>query len=322
MSEELVARLDPQIAALLQDPAGAASDGPPDLEALRVGYAETAKRLGGPPEDVAHVQNLRVPSQDGPDSEGIRARYYLPQDFADGPAGVLVWFHGGGWLIGDLAGIDPACRAICAASGHAVLSIDYRLAPEHPFPGGLADAWSAVRWAAGPDGAEMLAIEEGRVVVGGDSAGGNLAAVCARRARDTGLALRGQLLAYPALDPTRSTPAAREFADAPFLTAADMELFWNAYVAGDAAARADEPDLSPLAGTHEGLAPAYVGLAEIDPLAGDGAAYADALRRAGVAVELETYPGTAHGFLRWGGVSDRSQDLLRTLGARAAAFLA
>ncbi len=321
MNPALVARLDPQIAALLDDPSGAHDDGPADLEALRAGYAETAKRLGGPPQDVAHVQAFRIPRGDDPDDPGIRAKYYLPLDLAPGPAGALVWFHGGGWLIGDLEGIDPACRAICAASGQAVVAVDYRLAPEHPFPAGLEDAWTSVCWAAGPHAAEMLAIEPGRIAVGGDSAGGNLAAACARRARDEGIELRGQLLVYPALDPARSSPAAAEFADAPFLTAAEMELFWNAYVAGDAAARAGEPDLSPLAGTHEDLAPAYVALAEIDPLAGDGAALAAALGAAGGQVELETFPGTAHGFLRWAGVSERSLRLLETLAARSAAFL-
>lgn len=321
MTADLVARLDPQIAVLLDDPAGAVDDGPPDLDALRSAYADTAKRLGGPPQDVAHVQAFRIPRGEDPEGRGIRAKYYLPLELAPGPAGALVWFHGGGWLIGDLEGIDPACRAICAASGQAVIAVDYRLAPEHPFPAGLEDAWTSVCWAAGPHAAEMLAIEPGRVVVGGDSAGGNLAAACARRARDEGLELLGQLLVYPALDPSRSSPAAAEFAHAPFLTAADMELFWNAYVGGDAAARADEPDLNPLAGTHHGLAPAYIGLAEIDPLAGDGAALAAALQEAGVAVELETFPGTAHGFLRWAGVSEQSRRLLATLGARSAAFL-
>ncbi|PTL54774.1 alpha/beta hydrolase [Paraconexibacter algicola] len=303
--------LHPQVAALVTAP----TDGPLDLDTLRAGYAETARALGGPPEDVAHVQNLRVPRQDGPDTEGIPARYYLPQDLADGPAGVLVWFHGGGWVMGDLAGIDPACRAICAASGHAVLSIDYRLAPEHPFPAGLDDAWSAVRWAAGPDGAEMLAIEEGRVAVGGDSAGGNLAAACARRARDGGLALHGQVLVYPALDPTGASPSFTEHADSDMLRADQMRWFLDAYAGGDAGARLRDPDFAPLAAaSFADLAPAYVAVAEIDPLRDDGLRYAQRLQEAGVEASTRVHAGMAHGFLRWGGAVDEALVLLEDLG--------
>lgn len=311
-SPDAVARLHPQVAALLEDPAG--DDGPPDIETLRKGYAETARRLGGPTEDVAHAQDFRIP---GPTPEGIPARYYLPVDPAAGAAGVLVWFHGGGWVVGDIPGIDPACRAICAASGQAVLAVDYRLAPEHPYPAGLDDAWIAVQWAHGPEGAEMLAIDEGRVAVGGDSAGGNLAAAVAQRARDAALELRAQLLVYPALDPLRSGPSHAEFADGPFLTAADMQLCWSAYVGGDATAHAGDAGVAPPAGRLEGLAPAHIALAEIDPLRDDGAVYADALRAAGVPVHVETHPGTAHGFLRWAGVVDEAKVLLNRLGRAA-----
>jgi acetyl esterase len=309
-SPDAIARLHPQVAALLEDPAGA--DALPDLDTLRAMYAKTAQRLGGPTDDVAHAQDFRIP---GPTPQGIGARYYLPVDPAPGAAGVLVWFHGGGWIMGDIPGIDPACRAICAASGQAVLVVDYRLAPEDPYPAGLEDAWIALQWACGPEGAEMLAIDEGRVAVGGDSAGGNLAAAVAQRARDAGLALHAQLLVYPALDPRRTGASHAEFAEGPFLTAADMELCWNLYVGGDAPARADEPGVSPLAGDLSGLAPAHIALAEIDPLRDDGAAYADALRAAGVPVTVEVHAGMAHGFLRWGGVVDESKVLLGHLAA-------
>lgn len=314
--------LHPQVAALVDGLPGS-DGGAPDLDALRAGYAETAKRLGGPPQDVAHVQNLRVPRQDGPDTEGIRARYYLPQDFADGPAGVLVWFHGGGWVMGDLAGIDPACRAICAASGHAVLSVDYRLAPEHPFPTGLDDAWSAVRWAAGPDGAEMLAIEEGRVAVGGDSAGGNLAAACARRARDSGLRLAGQVLVYPSLDPTGGGASYAEHAHSDMLRADQMRWFLEAYTGGDVDAHLTHPDLAPLAAaSFADLAPAYVAVAEVDPLRDDGVRYVEALQAAGVTADVRIHAGMGHGFLRWAGVVDESRVLLADLGAATRRLLA
>lgn len=311
-SPDAIARLHPQVAALLEDPAGA--DGPADLEVLRKLYAKTAERLGGPTEDVAHAQDLRIP---GPTPQGIPARYYLPIDPAPGAAGVLVWYHGGGWVVGDIPGIDPACRAICAASGQAVLAVDYRLAPEHPYPAGLEDAWIALQWAAGPEGAEMLAIDEGRVAVGGDSAGGNLAAAVAQRARDAGLALCAQVLVYPALDPGRAGASHEEFAQGPFLTAADMDLCWGLYAGGDVTVLADDPGFSPIAGDLTGLAPAHIALAEVDPLRDDGAAYAEALRAAGVPVHVETHPGTAHGFLRWGGVVDEAKVLLDRL-ARAA----
>jgi len=310
--DDAVARLHPQVAALLDDPAGA--DGHADLETLRKAYAKTAQRLGGPTEDVAHAQDFRIP---GPTPEGIPARYYLPVDPAPGAAGVLVWFHGGGWILGDIPGIDPACRAICAGSGQAVLAVDYRLAPEHPFPAGLQDAWISLQWAYGPEGAEMLAIDEGCVAVGGDSAGGNLAAAVAQRARDAGLELRAQLLVYPALDPLRAGPSHAEFADGPFLTAADMDLCWATYAGADVAARAGDPELSPLAGDLVGLPPAHVALAEIDPLRDDGAAYAEALRAAGVPVHVVTHAGMAHGFLRWGGAVDEAKVLVGHLATAA-----
>jgi len=313
------ARLHPQVAALFVPDLEKSTD----LGELRAAYADTARRLGGPPEDVAHAQDIVIPRavEDG-DLPPIPARYYLPTTFADGPAGVLVWFHGGGWFLGDIPGIDPACRAICNASGHAVLAVDYRLAPEHPFPAGLEDAWHAVLWAAGDAGAQMLAIEPGRVVVGGDSAGGNLAVAAARRARDAGVDLLGQVLAYPALDPARESASYEEFADGPMLTAAEMAIAWNAYVGGDAAARAGEPDLAPLsAPSFAGLAPAYVAVAEIDPLRDDGLRYAEALRGAGVAVDVRVHDGMAHGFLRWGGVVDEALVLLAGLGGAARALL-
>lgn len=310
--DDAVARLHPQVAALLADPAG--SDGPPDLERLRKEYAKTAERLGGPTEDVAHAQDLRIP---GPTPQGIAARYYLPIDPAPGAAGVLVWFHGGGWVVGDIPGIDPACRAICSASGHAVLAVDYRLAPEHPFPAGLEDAWTALQWAHGPEGAEMLAIDEGRVAVGGDSAGGNLAAAGAQRARDAGIALCAQLLVYPALDPLRTGSSHEDFADGPFLTAADLDRCWGLYAGGDVTQLAGRSDFSPPAGDLRELAPAHVALAEIDPLRDDGARYAQALRAAGVPVHAETHAGMAHGFLRWGGAVDEAKVLLDRL-AKAA----
>jgi acetyl esterase len=314
----------PQVAALLApgavfDPAR--SGGPPDLDLARADYATTADRLGGNPVEVAYVTDLEIARASG--DGAVPVRIFHPLVLADGPPGAIVWAHGGGWAIGDLAGIDRVCRALCAASGHIVLAVDYRLAPEHPYPAGLDDVWTVVQGAATAPGCASLGLEPGHVVVGGDSAGGNLAAAAALRARDAGVRLAGQLLVYPALDPRGETPASTEHADDPLLGAADMRTFWAVYAGGDADAHAQDPEFAPLRATDlTGIAPAHVAVAEIDPLRDDGLLYAEALERAGVRASTRTHAGMGHGFLRWGGVVDEASVLIDELAAAATGFLA
>ena len=306
-----MAGLHPQVRSLLelweQEEADA---GPADLAALRAGYLKTALELGGAAETVAAVEDVVVPR----DGDRIAARIYRPSVPAEEAAGAIVWLHGGGWVMGDLDGFDRVCRALCNAAGHVVASIDYRLAPECPFPAAVHDADAALRWARG-DGALQLGCAPDRVLVGGDSAGGNLAAVAALHARHDGLdPLRAQLLVYPALDPGMDSDAYREFAAGTGLTAEEMALCWGTYL-GDAE-RAD-PDASPLDADLAGAAPAAIAVAGVDPLRDDGLRYAEALRAAGVAAETIVFEDMIHGFLRWGGVVDRTRELISWLAEHA-----
>ncbi len=300
--------LHPQVQSILAAGAAARDDDAavsPDLEALRAGYLQTAIELGGAVEEVGRVEDVVIPRGDA----RIRARAYWPRVPADGPAGALVWFHGGGWCLGDLEGFDRVSRALANAAGHAVVSVDYRLAPEHPYPAAVEDAVAALCWARG-DGAAEFGADPERMAAGGDSAGGQIAVEAALETRDDGLPpLRAQLLVYPALDPSMGSDAYSEFADGPLLTATEMQFCWGAYLgSGDgyrgALARED------LAGAP----PALIAVAGHDPLRDDGLAYARALRAADVDVHVEIYEDMAHGFLRWGGVVDRAHELVAALG--------
>ncbi len=307
MSTELPAGLHPQVRAIVEAEATPPGEpGPPDLEALRAGYLVTAQERGGAREPVDSAQDVVIPIEDGMRAGG---RVYVPQGGARVP-GLLVWLHGGGWILGDLEGFDHVGRALANASGAEVVSVDYRLAPEHPHPAGVRDADAALLWAAE---------RGGPVAVGGDSAGGNLAAVAARHARDAGLELRAQLLVYPATDALMEGVSYREH-DLPLLGAEEMAACWDAYRAG---APGEDPDVSPLlARDLAGLAPALIAVAGHDVLRSDGERYGEALRAAGVEVELDVYEDMAHGFLRWGGVVDRTAELVGSLGASAARRLA
>jgi acetyl esterase len=299
------AGLHPQVRALLEAVITPAEvPGPPDIEAERAAYLETAMALGGAVEEVARVEDVVIPRGSG---GRVRARAYWPRVAAD-ERGVIVWLHGGGWYVGDIESFDRVTRQVANASGAVCLSVDYRLAPEHPYPAAVDDARAAVDWATGA-GADQLGTDAARVVVGGDSAGGNLAAVAARHARD---ALRAQLLVYPALDAAMAGDSYREFADGPMLTAADMAFCWRTYLADSEAA--DDPDASPLGARDlPGVPPAYIAVAGHDPLRDDGVRYAQALRAAGVAARLDRFDDMTHSFLRWGGVVDRARELIGSL---------
>ncbi len=212
------------------------------------------------------------------------------------PVPTVVWFHGGGWVLGDLDGSELVCRSLARDTGAVVVSVAYRLAPEDPFPAGLDDAVAAVRWAAGH--LDELGGAGGPLVVGGDSAGANLAAAVTHELRAAGApALAAQVLAYPATDLLGDYPSRVANADGPVLTAADGDWFARLYLGPDAESRAADPRVSPLrAADHAGLPPAVVAVAEFDMLHDEGVAYAEALRGAGVPVVLEDCAGMVHGF--------------------------
>lgn len=258
--------------------------------------------LGGSgPQDV-ETEDVSIPGSGGE----IAARIYTPQGAT--PTSVVVWFHGGGWVLGGIDGHDAVCRSIAAETGALVVNPDYRLAPEHRFPAAADDALSVVAWAA-------QEIAAGRpLIVGGDSAGANLAAVAALRARDgDGPEIAHQLLFYPVTDSDFSRPSYVAHEDSLPLSKKDMEFFWNHYVP-DADNR-NHPHVAPLrAASLAGLPPALVVVAGHDPLHDEGVAYAEALQAAGVAVDLVEHPDMPHGFLSFLAVFDTAQQAARDLG--------
>jgi acetyl esterase len=256
---------------------------------VRAGMEATAAALFGPTPEVASTEDRAIPGPNGP----IRIRIYRPAG-AEPLLPALLYFHGGGWVIGSLDTHDGICRALCARTPCVVVAVDYRLAPEHRFPSAVEDAWAATVWVA--ERANELMLEPGNVAVGGDSAGGNLAAVVARRARDAGLPISLQLLIYPVCDHDLDTPSYREHAAGVGLTRDGMAAFWDHYVPdGDRS----HPDASPLrVGDLAGVAPALVVTAEYDVLRDEGEAYAWRLEEAGVPVALTRYEGVIHGFVR------------------------
>ena len=221
-----------------------------------------------------------------------------------------MYFHGGGWVIGSLETHDGTCRELAAGAGCVVVSVDYRLAPEHRYPAAAEDCYAATRWCA--EHAAELAIDARRIAVGGDSAGGNLAAVVAQMARDRGgPGLVLQLLVYPVTDHDFGTASYRDNAAGYLLTAADMRWFWGHYL-GDDTARGAEPYASPLrAASLAGLPPALVITAELDPLRDEGEAYARALEAAGVAAKLHRYDGMIHGFFGMSAIMDQAVAAVR-----------
>ena len=255
--------------------------------------------LAGEPESIARIENRTVP---GPAGQ-IPVRIYTPVGTAPFP--VLVYFHGGGWVIGNLDTHDGICRSLANRVGCLVVSVDYRLAPEHRFPAAPEDCYAATRWLA--EHAGSLGGDKGRIAVGGDSAGGNLAAVVALMARDRGgPKLAFQLLVYPATDTDFETRSYRENSEGYFLTRADMVWFWNHYAPRDEDRR--NPYAAPLrAASLRGLPPALVITAEFDPLCDDGNAYAARLREDGVPVRLSQQDGLIHGFFQMGAVIDRGR---------------
>ena len=264
----------------------------------RSSYDAAAEILDLPRVPLRRVVGLQLPAADG---TTLRARLYSD---SDSPVPVLLYLHGGGFVIGSLDTHDSLCRQLALRSGAAVLALDYRLAPEHRFPTAVDDAWSALQWLRAH--ATALGLDGTRLAVGGDSAGGTLAAVCALKARDHGLPLALQLLITPGTSAHGDTASRRLYANGFLLDAATIDWFFDHYI--DRHHRADWR-FAPL--NHdalEGVAPACVILAECDPLADEGIAYADRLRAAGVPVALELYRGLTHDFIKMGRVLQEARE--------------
>lgn len=231
---------------------------------------------------------------------------------AGSPRGLILFLHGGGYVLGSRASHDSAVRALAVASGTDVLSIDYRLAPEHKFPAAVDDALAAWHYAVAK--APEWGIDPAKIVVAGDSAGGCLSAVVALQTRGEDVVPALQLLIYPVTDMARETDSRREFADGHFLTAADIAYFTEHYLSDPA--EATDPRVSPLlADDLSGLPPAYVVVAGFDPLRDEGLAYAEAMRAAGVPVTLERAGSMIHGFINMGLISPAAREYVSRMGA-------
>lgn len=304
--------MHPQAAGLL---AAMAEEGAPPLAELSVEDARRIpieiKKIIGLGPGVATVRDIEIPGSAGE----IPARVYEP---VASPPATVVYYHGGGWVVGSVDDWDAVCRALAASSGCRVVSVEYRLAPEHRFPAAADDSYDAFVWVA-----ENLA-DGGAVVVAGDSAGGNLAAVTALRARDEGgpeIAL--QVLVYPVVDHDFTTGSYEEYADGGLiLNRAEMHWFWDHY-APDAAQRA-HPHASPLrAADHSGLPPAYVVVAGFDPLRDEVLAYAAKLEAAGVPVTVKRYDDQIHAFFTMVNIMESADEAVAGVAAavRASAGL-
>jgi acetyl esterase len=299
--------LDPQCLLLIDQLAAFDLDWT-TLEPARV-RALFAAQPSPPGPAVAQVLDRSLPGPGGP----LPVRVYRPAGAGSAPLPALVYFHGGGFVLCNLDSHDGACRGLANAAGCAVVSVDYRLAPEHRFPAAPEDCYAATRFVA--ENAAALGLDPRRLAIGGDSAGGNLTAVVALMARDRGgPPLRFQLLIYPVTDCNFETRSYRENAEGYFLTAKQMRWFWEHYLSepGEAAL----PYASPLrAEKLGGLPPALVITAEYDPLRDEGEAWAARLREAGVPVTLSRYDGMIHGFFSMAHVVDRARDAQAEAGA-------
>jgi acetyl esterase len=281
--------------------------GRPPLHALTPDQARAAYEAGAgvlelAPHKLARVEDLHFSARDG---HRLAARLYAPEvHAAKAPLPVLLYFHGGGFTVGSVATHDVLCRHLSHLAHCAVVSVDYRLAPQYKFPTGVHDAWDSLMGLR--DRADALGLDASRLAVGGDSAGGTLATVCAVMARDAGLPLVLQLLFYPGCAGHQDTPSHHTFAHGFMLEEAHISYFF-----GHALRAEDDRNdwrFAPLDGRDEtgqvreleGVAPAWVGLAECDPLVDEGVMYADRLRSARVPVDLEIYRGVVHGFINMG----------------------
>jgi acetyl esterase len=263
----------------------ALSDGTP--EQARANYFRGPKPPG---DELVRVEDRVIPGPAG----DMAIRIYADSEAIDLPT--IAFFHGGGWVLSSIDGHDSLARRLAARTGAMVVSVEYRLAPEHPFPAPHDDCWAATTWLA--EHAASLGGDPGRLSVAGDSAGGNLAAGIAMRARDEGLPLTYQLLIYPCIDDRQTRPSMVDNASGYFLSAADMAWFWDQFVPAE---HRDNPYAVPARATDlTGLAPAHVQTAEYDPLRDEGEEWAARLNAAGTPATVTRFYGAVHGFIaRW-----------------------
>jgi acetyl esterase len=295
--------LDPQMKTIL-DMVNAA--GPMFLRAETPEQARAKLRalieshpMPAPP--IYRVEDRQIAGADGP----IAARIYTPE--GSPPMGVLAYFHGGGWVIGDLESHDHLCRGLANGAGCVVVSVDYRLAPEHVFPAGAEDCYAATKWIA--ENAAAIGADASRIAVGGDSAGGNIAAVVSMMARDRGgPAIKFQLLLYPVTDCALDTPSQKEFAEDGYtLSRADMEWFWKNYL--DPVTERNNPYACPLRAKNlKGLPPALILTASHDPLRDEGERFAERLIAAGVKATCTRYEGVTHAFVSFADMLDKGKE--------------
>jgi acetyl esterase len=308
--------LDPGLEVVLDQLA--ANPGPPlhemSVAQARAFFEQMQTVLPRPEVKIAGVEDRSIPGPAGK----IPLRIYRPEGKAPFPA--LVYFHGGGWVIGSIETHDASCRDLANRIGGVVVSVDYRLAPEHRYPAAAEDCYAATKWVA--EHAGELGIDARRIAVGGDSAGGNLAAVVALMARDLeGPALRFQLLIYPVTDADFSRASYRENAEGYLLETKAMDWFWGHYL--PEAGRRREPYAAPLrAKDLAGLPPAFVLTAEFDPLRDEGELYAKQLQQAGVAARLKRYDGAIHGFFAMGALAAVAREAVDDAAAALKAALA
>ncbi len=310
--------LNPKIAQILDMVARA--NRPPyhtlTAQQARAAYAMSAQILDIAPVPMFDVEDFDVPTRD---AATIRARLYFPFEpsWAQ-PAPVLMYFHGGGFTVGSIDTHDALCRKLACDAGCVVASVDYRLAPEHKFPIAVNDAFDALQWLHGK--AETLGIDPARMAIGGDSAGGTLATVCAVLARDAGLALRLQLLIYPGVSARQQTGSHARLAEGFLLSGETIQWFFAQYLNDDS--DRDDWRFAPLDAARgqpdfAGVAPAWIAAADHDPLFDEDIAYAEKLAAAGVPVTLKRYEGMIHEFFKMGGfvpeVAGAHADAVRAL---------
>lgn len=285
--------LDPQIAAMLANAPEWPGVRSVSVAQLRQMVRDSSVSIPPPDVRLARIEDRVI---DGPGGD-LKIRVYTPE--GTGPFPVVVYFHGGGWVVGDLDTQDMIARTLAAGSEAVVVSVDYRLAPEHPFPAAVDDGWAATCWVA--DHAAELEGDPARIAVAGDSAGGFIAAAAALLARDArGPAICAQVLFYAACNyPSEDTESSLEFANGPLLTRDDTHFFWSQYLSDPAREQHDFRASPVRASTHAGLPPAYVGTAECDPSRDDAETYGKRLQAAGVEAEIRRYAGMPHGFVSW-----------------------